>query len=172
MKLTGAQILMEVLKEEKVETAPIPDVPLEIIEPTKEGITESVSNLNPFKRVEAETIGWSQGVKTLSADDIGVYVTKIDNNDYIKVRSVDFKRGAKEFQANIATASPTGKIEIRIDSNDGNLMGTLDIKSTGGEYDWEIQSCKIEKVGGVHDVYLVFKGDQKNLFNFDWWKVK
>lgn len=23
---------------------------------------------------------------------------------------------------------------------------------------------------GVHDLYLVFKGDEDILFNFDWWK--
>jgi len=25
-------------------------------------------------------------------------------------------------------------------------------------------------VTGVHDLYIVFKGAEGNLFNFDWWK--
>jgi len=147
------------------------DGSIPIIQPTKEGVTESVENLNPYKRVEAETIAWSEGVKTKSDETLGVYVSNINNNDYIKIRSVDFGNGAKKFEANVA-ANKSGSIEIRIDDKDGELLGTLSLVSTGGEQTWQMQLTKIEKVKGVHDVFLVFKGEGGDLFNFDWWQLK
>jgi hypothetical protein len=146
------------------------DGSIPLIAPTKEGVTESASDLNPYKRVEAETIAWESGVKTAKSEKIGIYVTDIDNGDYIKVRSVNFGNGAKTFEANVASVTEGGRIEIHIDSPTGILLGTCDIKSTGGATNWVVQTCKVNKVKGVHDLYFVFKGGEGDLFNFDWWK--
>jgi arabinoxylan arabinofuranohydrolase len=148
------------------------DGSIPVILPTKEGVVKNVSNLDPFNRVEAETIAWEDGVETTSGENIGVYVTDIDNNDYIKVRSVDFGKGAKKFEAGISSASSGGRIEIRIDGKEGILLGNLEVKSTESLQKWETQSCNLDKVKGIHDVYLVFKGGKGDLFNFDWWKFK
>ena len=125
---------------------------------------------NPFKRVEAETIAWEQGIETAKDLKIGIYVTDINNGDYIKVRSVDFGKGAKSFEANIASVSSGGSIEIHLDNLTGPLLGTCAVKNTGGLQNWATQTCKLKKVSGVHDIYFVFKGGEGNLFNFDWWK--
>jgi arabinoxylan arabinofuranohydrolase len=141
-----------------------------LIEPTKEGVKESVSFLNPYTRVQAETIAFSEGVKTASDSKTGVYVTKIDNGDYIKVRSVDFGKGATMFEASVASASSGGNIEIRLDGVDGELLGTCEVKSTGSSQNWEKRSAKIKKIEGTHDLFFVFKGSNSDLFNFDFWK--
>lgn len=134
------------------------------------GIAEAVGIVNPFVRVEAETIAWEEGVETTKTNKVGVYVTNINNGDYIKVRSVNFNKKAKSFQANVSSGSTTGKIEIHIDSLTGTLLGTLDVKNTGDAHTWKVQACKIKEVKGVHDLYFVFKGGEGELFNFDWWK--
>lgn len=149
-----------------------PDGSIPLIAPTKEGVTESASNLNPYNKVEAETIAWTEGAETASDSKTGVYVTDIDNGDYIKVRSVDFGKGAKKFEAAVAKASQGGQIEIRLDSKDGLLLGTLDVKNTGSSQNWKTISCKLTKTTGVHDVFFVFKGTAENMFNFDCWKFK
>ena len=146
-----------------------PDGSIPLILPTKEGIRESVANLNPFSRVEAETIAWSEGLKTAEQDDIGMYVTKINNGDFIKVRSVDFASGARSFKASVASASKGGRIEIRLGSLDGPLIGTSRVRRTRGFTNWNEVNCKITPVGGVHDLYFVFTGGEGELFNFDWW---
>jgi len=125
--------------------------------------------LNPFKRTEAETIAWSQGLKTAKGTN-GIYVTDIDNDDYIEVRAVDLGKGARKFEASVAANSTGAEVEIHIDSLRGALLGSLKIKSTGSTTTWESQSCHIKKQSGIHDVYFVFKGAGSNLFNFDWWK--
>lgn len=137
-----------------------------------EGITKSVGNSNPFVRNEAETMAWESGVKTAENEKVGVYVTDIDKGDYIKVRSVNFRKEAKSFEANVASISQNGKIEIHIDSLAGALLGTFMVRSTGGSQSWAVQSCKVSKVRGIHDLYFAFKGDEGKLFNFDWWMFK
>lgn len=146
------------------------DGSIPVIPATKEGVIKSVANLDPYKRVEAETIAWSEGLKTSGNSQNGVYVTKISNGDYIKVRSVDLGKGAKTFEASVASAASGGTIEIRIDGKDSQLLGSLNFSATGGDHSWKTLSCKLEKATGIHDVYFVFKGGKGNLFNFDWWK--
>lgn len=138
------------------------------ITPTTEGV-KPVEHLNPFIRQEAETIAWEQGIETERSTNTGVYVTEISNGDFIKVRSVDFKKGAGSFQANVASASG-GFIEIHVDSPDGELLGSCEVKNTGGLQSWTTVSTKVNKTKGVHDLYFVFKGNQGDLFNFNWWK--
>lgn len=138
--------------------------------PTKEGVTKSLANVNAFSRNQAETMAYSKGLKTASDKSVGVYVTRINNGDYVKIRSVDFGKGAKSFEANVASSTNSGKIEIRLDGIDGPLMGTCEVAATGGEMSWKTLKCKTKAMRGVHDLYLVFTGGEGDLFNFDWWK--
>ncbi|WP_207431378.1 glycoside hydrolase family 43 protein [Sabulibacter ruber] len=147
-----------------------PDGTIPRILPTKEGVTTSAAFLNPFQKTEAETGAWMQGVETKTQGNTGVYVTDIQEGDYIKVRSVDFGAGAKSFQASVAAGGTGGRIEVRLDSPSGQLVGTCPVKSTGGELKWKTAAGKIKGATGVKDLYLVFKGGQGALFNFDWWR--
>jgi len=147
------------------------DGSIPLISPTKEGVKKSASNLNPYKRVEAETIAWEEGIETAQDEKAGVYVTDIHKGDYLKVRSVDFGKGADSFEASVASVTKGGSIEIHADSIAGTLLGTCKVKSTGGATNWEVQSCKVKKAKGVHDIYFLFKGEGGDLFNFDWWKL-
>jgi hypothetical protein len=145
------------------------DGTIPLILPTKDGVKESVSNLNPFQKTEAETIAWSEGVKTETDSQTGVFVSKIENGDFIKVRNVDFGKGAKKFEVS-AAALAGGKIEIRLDGKDGLLIGICEITNTGGANAWETFTTNISKNEGIHDLYFVFKGGDGELFNLDYWK--
>ena len=46
--------------------------------------------MNPYNRNEAETIAWESGIETEKLSNGGVNIYAIGNNDYIKIRSVDF----------------------------------------------------------------------------------
>lgn len=141
-----------------------------------------VGTLNPFNRVEAETMAWSEGVKThfetewtgdfdwdrgTKIDD-HLFVTSINNGDYILVRGVDFGSGAKTVEANVSPIYG-GKIEVRVDRLDGPVIATINVDSSREAGYWKSFSAPVDDVNGVHDVYFVFKGDM-DLFNFDWWK--
>ena len=132
---------------------------------------ESVGTLNPYKRTEAETMAWSQGLKTAKDDESGMYVTSIHNRDFLQVKAVDFGKGAKTFEVRAATITK-GKIEIRLDGLDGTLLGVCNINNTGGWNTWKTFTADVEKTGGVHDLYLVFRGGDGEMFNMDYWRFK
>ncbi len=151
-----------------------PDGTIPTILPTEEG-APAVGTLDPYRRVEAETIAWSQGVTTEPNAETGVYVADIHNGDFIKVANVNFMSGGpKTFGAQVASALRGGQIEVRMDSPEGDLVATLDVPGTGGWENWQYieTPAKIE-VPGVHDIYFVFKGRKgPKLFNFDYWTFK
>ncbi|MEK5548845.1 carbohydrate-binding protein [Paenibacillus sp. FSL L8-0689] len=134
------------------------------------------SNLNPYTRVEAESMAWQAGVTTEPTQASGgpisnLNVTNVHNGDWIAVGNADFgSGGAKTFKTNIAS-NAGGKIEIRLDSATGPLVGTLNVSSTGGTQTWKEVETTVSNATGVHKVFLVFTGTGTgNLFNIDYWQ--
>lgn len=127
---------------------------------------------NPFQRVQAETMAWGRVIKTRQNTERGVYVTDIDNNDFIKLQNVDFgKKGAKQIEATLSSIA-SGIIEVRIDNKDGNVVAQIEIASTGNLDSWKTFTAKVSKVKGVHDLYFVFKSDTEDFMKFDYWQFK
>ncbi len=140
--------------------------------PTDEGV-KPIGTLNPYTRVEAETMAFSRGVKTEQNNQVGVYVSDIHNGDYIKLQAVDFSSATPEtFTARVASGRRGGTIEVRLDSVKGQLLAQLDVPATGGWEAWKTLSVEIQNASfdTPRDLYFVFKGRKgPKLFNFDWW---
>lgn len=136
----------------------------------KAGVLKAIKQVDPYQRIEAETMAWGEGIETALHKTTGVYVSDINHGDYIKVRNVDFGKGATSFNANVSALAAGGIIEVHLDSLTGILLGACKIKKTGDPGHWAMQSCKVRQVGGVHDLYFVFKGGEGHLFNFNWWR--
>ena len=160
------------------------------IMPTDEGV-KPVDKFDPFRKVEAETMAFSKGIKTEQNDQVGVYVTDIHNGDYIKLQNVHFcTKTPRTFTARVASGLRGGQIEIRIDSLGGRLLGTLNVPGTGGWEQWQTLTVDLDystlkdlnapsrtisglKLPSTTDLYLVFKGRKgPKLFNFDWWEMQ
>ena len=139
------------------------------IEKTSQG-PDAVDNLNPYERTEGETIAWTGGVEVEDAPDGGRAAASIENNDYIKVKAVDFLTGAISFEAMVASANSGGDIELHLDEVNGQLLGTCSVPGTGGWQMYQSVTCDVETVADVHDLFLVFKGGGGALFNLDWWQ--
>ncbi len=142
--------------------------------PTDEGV-KPVGVFSPYRKVEAETMAFSKGLKTEQNRRRGVYVTDIHNGDYIKLQNVDFgTQNPKTFSACVASGLRGGQLELHIDSLRGQRLTRLEVRGTGGWEQWETLKADFEQnVTGVHDLYLVFKGRKgPKLFNFDWWEIK
>ena len=142
--------------------------------PTDEGV-KPIAIFNPYRKVEAETMAFSKGVKTEQNDQVGVYVTDIHNGDYIKLQNVAFdKKTPRTFTARVASGLRGGKIEMRIDSLGGQLLGTLEVPATGGWEQWQTLTTDLTTiVRGHHDLFFVFTGRKgPKLFNFDWWEMR
>ncbi|MCR4959761.1 MAG: glycoside hydrolase family 43 protein [Prevotella sp.] len=163
------------------------------IMPTDEGV-KPVDTFSPYRRVEAETMAFSKGLKTEQNDAIGVYVTDIHNGDYIKLQNVDFGTAwPTGIKARVASGLRGGTLELHLDSVRGPLLGSLQVPGTGGWEQWQTIEAPLAPpsapegatnarksneatsgaVGGTtHDLFLVFKGRKgPKLFNFDWWEL-
>lgn len=144
---------------------------------TDEGVYP-VEDLNPYERVEAETLAWGQGIEKEPCSQGGINLCDIDEGDYVKVESVDFgDYGAVKFSACTASdkteGEKAGTIDIYLDSADGELIGTIDVMGTGSYDTWTTAEVDIDSVTGVHDLYFVFNGTEdvkEDLFKFDYWQ--
>ncbi len=137
---------------------------------------------NPYDKVQAETMAYSEGLKTKKVEEWErnvswnkgkllaerMVVTSIHNGDYIEVKGVDFSNGASSIEVCVASLYG-GKIEIHIDKTDGPLLGIVDITSSGEGDIYKTLTTPVKNIDGVHDLFFVFRGE-KDLFNFDWWK--
>ena len=142
------------------------------VEYTTNGVAQ-IAPLNPFTRVEGETFCAQSGVETAAGRDGGMYLTELDNGDWIKVAGIDFgTKGPKKFLARVASAAGGGNIELRLGEREGRLIGTCKVNSTGGDEEWKEVSCEVSDVTGVHDLYFVFTGGEKPLLNLDYWKFE
>lgn len=145
---------------------------------------KQLGTVNPYERVEAETMAFSEGIKTEFVTewerniswDKGkkvadrLFVTSIHNGDYIKIQGVNFSNGATSVDVSVASLYG-GKIELHTGKIDGPILGIIDINTSGEGDIWKTITTPVKSITGVHDLFCVFRGE-KDLFNFDWWRFK
>lgn len=144
------------------------------IKPLKmtEGIQKGLETLNPYRKTEAETMAFSEGMKADQNQEVGVYVNAMKDGAYIKVRDVDFREaGASKITARVGTTHNGGvTLEVRTDSPEGPLLATLKVPLTGWDDRWAVVTADVAKVSGVHDLYFVCKGNKPGrVMYFDYW---
>ena len=147
------------------------------IQADREGISQ-LETMSPYQLTAGETIAWQAGIKVEACDQPGQglsevnnrTVTDIQNGDWIAVAGLDFgDKGAASFTASIA-AQAGGAVELRVDSPDGTVVGTLTVPAGDGTY--QTLTCDVTGLTGVHNLFLVFTGDDQaeNLMSLDTWQ--
>ena len=147
------------------------------IQADREGISQ-LETMSPYQLTAGETIAWQAGIKVEACDQPGQglsevnnrAVTDIQNGDWIAVAGLDFgDKGAASFTASIA-AQAGGAVELRLDSPDGTVVGTLTVPAGDGTY--QTLTCDVTGLTGVHNLFLVFTGDDQaeNLMSLDTWQ--
>ena len=136
----------------------------------RENVLNPVSTFNPYRKVEAETMSWGWGLKTVETATFPkvIQLCNIDDGETLMLRNVDFgNKGAKKFIASVASVKKGSAIEVHLDHADGPLAGVLVLSGNGQS------SCKLKAPRGIHDLVFVFKGAAKtDLFLWDWWQMK
>lgn len=132
---------------------------------------EQIGTFNPFRKVEAETMAWGYGLKTAPNADKSLSVVDVNNGEYICVRGVNFgKNKARRFEVS-ALPFEGGNLKIRLDAPDGKIVGNVNIPQGNETSKYELYSCEVNAVSGIHDLYLSFEGENnKDLFELDYWK--
>ncbi len=133
----------------------------------KDNHNKQVGTFNPYQRVQAETMAWGYGLKTKVIDN-QIVICNVDNGETLMLKGVDFGEKAKSLSANMLIKKDC-TVEIRLDNQNGTLVGCLNLKATDSFAD---QQCKIKGAKDVHDLYFCFKGEGKDLLDFNYWQMK
>lgn len=136
---------------------------------------KQVRSLNPYEKVEAETIGTMAGLNTKLMDESDPYqgtgnmvLTEINDGDWLTVYGAGFgDSGANGFTANVkASETMDTVIQIRLDKPSGKVVGYLEIaQSDSGEYT-EVTTRLLERITGDHTLFFVFLGEGMEM---DYW---
>ncbi len=124
---------------------------------TMTGIAQ-LKPLNPYEKVQAETISRQAGVNVSGSDD--TVVTDIQSGDWISVSGAEFSKGASAITVCV-NAPDGGAIKICTESENGTAVGYVDIPAgTNGEV-----SAPVDISVGTHDIYYIFSGN----LEMNWW---
>ena len=153
-----------------------------------------VANFDWFRFTEAKdaTVGkieaegrddWSGGgLKTEGSKDAdGKQLTNVGNThdgDWLLYKGLDFgSTGKNEFSVryvnNSARCGRNNRVEIRLDSRDGDPVATVPVLETGSNWSayQTVTAMLPQAITGTHDVYLTLRTDGGNagyVGNFDW----
>jgi arabinoxylan arabinofuranohydrolase len=106
-----------------------------------------------------------------SCSEGGDNVCDLQNGEWLQLGNVDFGKGASAIEMRVASATRGGTGEIRLDSPNGPVVGTVGVKNTGGWQNWTTVRGKLSDVKGRHDVFVTFKGEDRGvLFNVYTWR--
>ena len=86
----------------------------------------------------------------------GTSVASTADGAWVKYGDAALSGSSATFTAQVAKAvDGDGSIQVRLGSPEGQLLGTVDVPSSGGTYSYTTASASLDVPDGVHDVYLV-----------------
>lgn len=148
------------------EFTPNADGSIPFIPFSEAGVIVPVKNLDPFARVEAETMATGYGLKNDRTAGSDHWLTRIYNGSWMRLRSVDFSSGASKVVAKVRPISG-GTIEMVVD---GKTIATINVGEGDGN-SWQTVEAPVGEVWGVHDLLVLFRGGDEELFEFDYWQM-
>lgn len=100
------------------------------------------------------------------------YIANITNGKYTRFNHIDLT-GIKAIKFRVQQQSAGGVIEIRLDSKEGAVVGSLEVKAGNVENsktDWHQMQAALMPTAGFHDLYFVYKNPAAKgpLFHIDW----
>lgn len=136
---------------------------------SKEGVRTPAGTLNPYSRVEAETMADSYGLKTDRRAGSDHYLTSIHNGDWLRLRAVDLGgKSPERLTVSVMNVRDTGsRIEMYADRLGDKLIATVEVTQSG-----ELTAGIMKDISGIHDIYIIFRGGDSELFDFDWWRME
>ena len=117
-------------------------------------------------KIEAESASANLNV-TIWSSVVGYF----DAGDWLKYDAVNFGSGVSAVDFYLASKTTGRSVELRLDSPTGTLIGVLIVSPTGDWNNYQVQTAGLSNATGVHDLYLVGKGDE-GIANIDWFRFK
>lgn len=152
------------------------DGTIQQVEMTTQGIGGPISPLLRMDAARACLMGGNVMVKVRRpAHDVPVeYLADIQDGDYACWKYYDFdQEEVCRFICKTWDKNQAARIEIRLDSPDGKLIGTCNLLPQS-ETAYAIHETEITPVKGIHALYFIFRSSenisQGNLLNLEWFR--
>ncbi|RPJ39516.1 MAG: carbohydrate-binding protein, partial [Planctomycetaceae bacterium] len=120
-------------------------------------------------RVPAAGFATQQGVQTAPCSEGGECIGWIEHGDWARYERIDFGQRTAQIEIRAASESTGGIIEVRLDTPDGELIGSCSVPNTGSWQTWSSFNVKIKPMSGVKTLCLVFKGPQSGPSDAQLW---
>ena len=99
----------------------------------------------------------------------GFEIQNIKNGDYLNFPNMKNLSANATINFRLSSENSKGStIEIRKDSEKGEILGTCKVASTGSWKTYQTVSCKLKNEAGTANLYFVFKGKNDELIHLDW----
>ncbi len=142
------------------------DGAIDEVEMTSQG---AGSPLDATKIIEAERACLLFGnVRIESYSNTKEQLCKIKNKDKVVYKYIDFKDGVKSVSLRIKKGTNGGRINMMIDQPWHKKIAEIKIDSTEKNIDWQTLTFNVEKITGVHALWLQFFGEGNEMFEVDW----
>lgn len=98
-------------------------------------------------------------------DAIGrIHPVRIKSNDWMMFKNIDFGSGTNGVVVRAASKSAGGTISIRVGDLESEEISRVAIGNTGDNDHFISFEAPVKPTEGIHDVYLLFEGDEEVLF--------
>ncbi|MBQ9119887.1 MAG: family 43 glycosylhydrolase [Lachnospiraceae bacterium] len=150
-----------------------PDGSIAAITATKIG-PDALTTLNPFEKIEAETMHTMGGINTTQYGMQSTYygsgnmvLCDIESGDWTMLSNVDFGTKATSFTASVhADPDAYGIIRISLDNTFGEVVGYLEVTPDGTKEYRELTCDLLTEVSGTHELYFTYYGTD---YTIDYW---
>ncbi|NWK57340.1 carbohydrate-binding protein [Verrucomicrobiaceae bacterium N1E253] len=112
----------------------------------------------PGVEVDAFSFDHDLGIVGAPASEGGDCLGFVEDGDWARYEQIDFGVNADSIRFRISSAQ-AGCIEIRLDSRDGQVLGTCQVPATGGFTKWQTLTAAITPTSGLQKVCLVFRSE-------------
>ncbi|MGE5608692.1 MAG: carbohydrate-binding protein, partial [Bacillota bacterium] len=120
-------------------------------------------------RIPATGFVAKNGTQNAPCSEGGECIGFIEHGHWVRYERVDFGPRTEELEIRAASESDGGIIEIRLDTPDGDLLGTCSVPNTGGWQSWSSFHAKIKPLSGAKTICLVFKHAKPATLNAPLW---
>ena len=124
---------------------------------------------NPYNPFEAEYFDNKSGTVSIKSCLTNKLCANLSgNNSYVSYKNFNFNEETEQFYANLSSINTSCQIDIVVDSLDGVIIGSVPISPTSDIETFNIQSCLVDGITGVRDIFLILKGETSSSCKINW----
>ncbi|MBN2506133.1 MAG: carbohydrate-binding protein [Verrucomicrobia bacterium] len=120
-------------------------------------------------RIPATRVAARKGTQNAPCVEGGECLGFIEHGHWVRYDAVDFGSRTEQIEFRAASASEGGVIEIRLDTPEGERLGSCAVRNTGDWQAWASFTAPIRPVGGTRVLCLVFLQPKTNALSAPLW---